>query len=163
MGWFTGWGNSSPFIARTIDGGVTWETQTFDPPDNIGFESISMVNESVGWICGEGGRVYGTMNGGTTSVPPSDQQLPNLIVLSQNYPNPFNPNTIIKYEIPKSSMVRLSVFDMLGREVSVLVDERRDAGVHQVKFDASGLSSGVYLYKLQAGDLVQSRRLVFLR
>ena len=83
--------------------------------------------------------------------------------LSQNYPNPFNPSTTIKYELPKSSEVRLSVFDMLGREVSVLVNERRDAGVHEVKFGATGLSSGVYFYRLHAGDFVQSKRMLVLK
>jgi hypothetical protein len=60
-------------------------------------------------------------------------------------------------------VVRLSVYDILGREVTVLVDERRDAGVHEVTFDAAGLSSGVYFYRLQAGDFGQSRRLVLLK
>ena len=63
--------------------------------------------------------------------------VPAVYYLAQNYPNPFNPSTTIKYELPKSSVVRLSVYDMLGREVSVLVDERRNAGVHEVKFEGS--------------------------
>jgi pimeloyl-ACP methyl ester carboxylesterase len=83
--------------------------------------------------------------------------------LLQNYPNPFNPTTAIRYELPRSSQVRLSVYDMLGREVSVLVKERRDPGVHEVKFDASNLPSGVYLYRLRAGDFIQSRKFVLLR
>ena len=83
--------------------------------------------------------------------------------LSQNYPNPFNPSTTIKYELPKSSEVRLTVFDMLGREVSVLVNERRDAGVHEVKLDGSHLASGVYFYRLQAGEFVQTHKLLLLR
>jgi hypothetical protein len=83
--------------------------------------------------------------------------------LEQNYPNPFNPTTTIRYELPKSSVVRLSVYDIAGREVSVLVNERREAGVHEVTFDASQLSSGVYLYRIQAGDIVQSRKLALLR
>ncbi len=81
----------------------------------------------------------------------------------QNYPNPFNPSTTIKFELPKSSEVRLSVYDMLGREVTVLVNERRDAGVHEVKFDASGLSSGVYFYRLQAREFVSTKRMVVLK
>lgn len=80
--------------------------------------------------------------------------------LLQNYPNPFNPSTTIKFELPKASDVRLSVFDMLGRDVSVLVNERRDAGVYEVKFDASALSSGVYFYRLLAGEFVQSKKLL---
>jgi hypothetical protein len=84
-------------------------------------------------------------------------------LLLQNYPNPFNPSTTIKYELPKSAEVRLSVFDLLGREVSVLVNERKDAGVHEIKFDGSNLASGVYFYRLKAGDFTQSKRLLLLK
>jgi hypothetical protein len=83
--------------------------------------------------------------------------------LHQNYPNPFNSSTNIKYELPKASQVTLSVFDILGREVSVLVNERREAGVHEVKFDASGLSSGVYFYRIQTGTFVETKRLLLIR
>jgi hypothetical protein len=83
--------------------------------------------------------------------------------LNQNYPNPFNPSTTIKYELPKASDVRLAVYDLLGREVSVLVNERRDAGVHEVKFDGDGISNGVYFYRLTAGNFVQTRKLLLLK
>ena len=83
--------------------------------------------------------------------------------LSHNYPNPFNPSTTIKFELPKSSVVRLSVYDILGREVAVLVNERREAGVYEVKFDGSNLASGVYFYRLTAGDFVSTKRMLVLR
>jgi hypothetical protein len=79
------------------------------------------------------------------------------------YPNPFNPSTIIKYELPKSSNVSLSLYDILGREVSVLVNGRKDAGVHEVKFHASGFSSGLYFYRLKAGGFVETKKLVLVR
>jgi hypothetical protein len=82
--------------------------------------------------------------------------------LDQNYPNPFNPSTTIKFELPVSSMVRLGVYDILGREVSVLVNERKSAGVYEVRLDASGLSSGVYFYRIQAGDFTQTRKLLLV-
>jgi parallel beta-helix repeat protein len=100
---------------------------------------------------------------GFSGVDDLPEALPPSFALHQNYPNPFNPSTTIKYELPKSSMVRLGVFDMLGREVSLLVDERRDPGVHEVKFDVWGLSSGVYFYRLQAGDFVKSKNLILLK
>jgi hypothetical protein len=89
--------------------------------------------------------------------------IPNDFGLRQNYPNPFNPSTTIRYELPKSSIVRLSVYDILGREVSVLVNGRKDPGVYEVKFDPLGLASGVYFYRLQAGDFTQTKRLLLLR
>jgi hypothetical protein len=84
-------------------------------------------------------------------------------ILYTCFPNPFNPSTTIRYELPKSADVRLSVYDVLGRKISILVDERRDAGIHEVLFDASGLSSGVYMYTLNAGDYVQGKRLGLTR
>jgi aminopeptidase N len=89
--------------------------------------------------------------------------LPDEFALRQNYPNPFNPATMISYQLPVTSLVRLVVYDMLGRQVSVLVNDKRDAGVHEVKFDGSEVSSGVYFYRLQAGDFVQSKRLMLVK
>ncbi len=83
--------------------------------------------------------------------------------LSQNYPNPFNPSTMINFEIPKQSNVILKVYDVLGNEVSALVDEEKSAGSYQVNFDASALSNGVYFYHLQAGDFVQTRKMILLK
>ncbi len=79
-------------------------------------------------------------------------QVPGAFALLQNYPNPFNPSTTIRYEIPGVSEVRMSVFDMLGREVTVLVNERKDAGVYEVRFDGTTFSSGVYFYRLRVRD-----------
>jgi glucuronoarabinoxylan endo-1,4-beta-xylanase len=90
-------------------------------------------------------------------------ELPAHFVLEQNYPNPFNPTTVVRYQLPAAGDVTLAVYDLLGREVTVLVSGRADAGVHEVTFDGSGLSSGVYLYRLSAGDFVQARRLLLLK
>jgi hypothetical protein len=83
--------------------------------------------------------------------------------LSQNYPNPFNPSTTIEYQLPKSSLVRLTVYDLIGREVAVLVNDRKDAGVYDVRFDASALASGVYFCRLTAGSFAQARKLILVR
>jgi hypothetical protein len=83
--------------------------------------------------------------------------------LGQNYPNPFNPSTTIPYEVPAASDVTITVYDMLGRKVSVLVNGRREAGIYEVRFDGSNLASGTYFYSLQAGDFMDSKRLLLLR
>jgi len=93
----------------------------------------------------------------------SGEGLPTECVLLQNYPNPFNPLTIVDYRLSIRGKVRLSVFDLLGREVAVLRDEEMPAGRYSVEWNASGISSGVYLYRLQAGGVVQTRRMVLLR
>ncbi len=83
--------------------------------------------------------------------------------LYQNYPNPFNPTTIISFSIPKSGNTKLVVFDMLGREVAVLIDGYIDAGNHTAYFDASDLSSGVYIYRIESGNFVKSRSMILLK
>lgn len=84
-------------------------------------------------------------------------------VTLQNYPNPFNPTTVISYQLPAQSEVRLDIFDMLGRRVAVLVDEAQPAGTYSAEFDASNLASGVYLYRLQTGEAVQTRQMVLVK
>jgi Zn-dependent M28 family amino/carboxypeptidase len=83
--------------------------------------------------------------------------------LEPNYPNPFNPSTTIRYGLPHKSIVQLAVYNTLGQEVALLVQGEQEAGYHEVRFDASGLSSGVYFYRLQTGDFVQTRKLLLLR
>jgi sugar lactone lactonase YvrE len=83
--------------------------------------------------------------------------------LEQNYPNPFNPSTSIKYRVSSISNVSLKVYDVLGNEVSTLVNEEKQAGSYEVKFEAAGLSSGIYFYKLQAGSLVETKKMILLR
>ena len=89
--------------------------------------------------------------------------VPDNFTLAQNYPNPFNPTTVIRYQLPVSSEVRLEVYDMLGRNVATLVNEQVAAGRHAVNFDASNLSSGVYLYRLQAGSQIMTKKLTILK
>jgi hypothetical protein len=89
--------------------------------------------------------------------------VPKEFMLEQNFPNPFNPSTTIQYGLPARSHVNLTVFNTLGQSVSILVNGEQEAGYHEVQFDASGLSSGVYLYRIQAGEFVQTKRLLLLR
>lgn len=83
--------------------------------------------------------------------------------LSQNYPNPFNPSTLISYSLANKGMVTLKIYNLLGQEVLTLVNTNKNAGQHQVKFDASNLSSGLYIYKLQSGSFVDSKKMMLLK
>jgi len=115
----------------------------------------------------------GTNGGGVFRRPlsdfilatPSDKPnaLPASFALSQNYPNPFNPSTVISYQLPVTSQISLKVYDVLGREVATLVSERKAAGNYSVTFDASKFSSGVYFYKLQAGNFVQTKKMLLVK
>ncbi len=89
--------------------------------------------------------------------------LPQVTRLEQNYPNPFNPSTSIQFQLSAPSHVTLKVFDLLGREVATLVDENKPVGVHSVRFDGGRLASGVYFFRLQAGSLVQTRKMILAK
>jgi hypothetical protein len=100
--------------------------------------------------------------GGLTGVQATDAT-PEQYSLEQNYPNPFNPSTVITYQLPGTAPVRLRVFDLLGREVALLVNEQQSPGSHSVRFDGTELASGFYLYRLEAGTFVQSKKMIHLK
>jgi hypothetical protein len=147
-------------VFLSMDNGTTWNKV------NLGLNDTTvycLALDATYLFAGTQTGVWRRLLSEMTSVREGATRFPNTHLLEQNYPNPFNPSTTIKYELPQSSIVKLSVYDVLGREVSVLVNERRDAGVHEVKFDGATLASGVYLYRLQAGDFTQTKRLILLR
>ncbi len=92
-----------------------------------------------------------------------DSEIPADFTLLQSYPNPFNPTATIEYHVPVSGFVKLSVYDILGREITLLVNENKSVGKHRVTFDASGLPGGVYFYRMQAGQFQETRKLVLLK
>ena len=106
----------------------------------------------------------GTFCGNPTGIESEDDnKLPTEFALGQNYPNPFNPGTKISWQSPVSSHQTLKVYDMLGNEVATLVDEYREAGNYEIKFDASKLASGVYLYRLQADNYTFTRKMTLIK
>jgi hypothetical protein len=101
--------------------------------------------------------------GTSTSTPDAGRSTPDAFALEQNYPNPFNPSTVIRFTLDAGRQTRLAVFDVLGREIAVLVNGTMPAGAHSVTFDASGLSSGTYIYRLEAGGQVLTRRMTLVK
>ncbi len=98
----------------------------------------------------------------TTGVT-QDTQTPTEYSLSQNYPNPFNPSTVIKYALPQAGYVTLTVFNLLGEKVATLVNEDMSAGTHSVEFNASDLSSGLYIYTIKASGFINSQKMVLMK
>ena len=92
-----------------------------------------------------------------------DELLPTEFRLEQNYPNPFNPTTTIKFTLPETELVNLKIYDVMGKEVAVLLNEEKSAGLHSVEFDAGKLASGTYYYKLQAGNNIETRKMLLLK
>jgi hypothetical protein len=127
----------------------------------IGFVVSELQNGNSAQLTGAiiNGVQYGTIQ---TDVRRVQGMLTN-VQLGQNYPNPFNPTTTIRYALTSRSHVTLSVFNTLGQQVATLVNESQDGGYHDVRFDGSGLASGVYFYQIVAGTYVATKKLVILR
>jgi len=116
-------------------------------------------------IIGGTGILYGggSICGGLVAIETVLAEIPDKFELSQNYPNPFNPVTNIKIRLPETGMVNLIVFDVAGKFVASLVSGELSAGVYNVGFDASVLSSGTYFYRIEAGDFTDVKKMVLLK
>jgi glucose/arabinose dehydrogenase len=111
---------------------------------------------------GNTGKVYKLIESTATDAA-EDMNIPAEYKLYKNYPNPFNPSTRIKFSIPESNLVQIKVYDMLGRETAIVINREFQAGIHEVDFTAEGLSSGLYIYKLQAGSFSESHKMMLLK
>jgi hypothetical protein len=100
----------------------------------------------------------------TTITDVEDEEIiPTVFKLEQNYPNPFNPSTKIKFAVPEKSNVLIKVYDILGSEVTTLVNKEMDAGWYENNFNAAGLSSGIYLFRMEAGSYISTKKMILLR
>jgi len=161
--------NSSGHIFAGTDSGVVISTNNGNSGTRINSGLTVLRVYSIA-IDSAGYAFAGTAGGGifrsaqpTTLVRHSGNGVPTSYMLHQNYPNPFNPSTIISYDIPKRSHVKLVIYDILGRQVEELVDSEKTPGRYQATFDASGLPSGVYYYRLEAGSFTETKKLILLR
>jgi hypothetical protein len=129
--------------------------------------AVSGSNVFVGGTFTEAGGVSANYvarwNSGTSRVEQLSPTAPKTFLLEQNYPNPFNPSTTIRYQLPVASEVKLEVYDVLGKKIATLVNERQSAGSYQVVWNASGLSSGTYFYRLQAGTFVETKKMIMVK
>jgi photosystem II stability/assembly factor-like uncharacterized protein len=142
----------------TKDNGKTWTVV-----DTISRSGVAFLSASAGWSNSPSSTQVFKYVGLPLAVQEKVTGVAREYALYQNYPNPFNPATTIDYQLPKQSFVKLKLFDVLGRETATLVDEAENAGKHSVRFEALSLPSGVYFYKIETGDFVQTRRLILLK
>ena len=148
-------------LYKTIDSGNTWRSS--GRFSNIYYWNFYFVNENTGYIVGIYGAIRKTTNGGNVFIRKISERLPENYALSQNHPNPFNSTTNIRYELKSTSDVRLIIYDILGRRVVSLVNERQTAGKYEVSFDAYSLPSGVYFYKLVTDSFVDVKKMVLVK
>ncbi len=161
-GWAVGGGGT---ILRSRDGGRTWKDQFSGVASNT-LMSVCMIDTNTGWIVGEGGTILHTTNGGSLVGVREEETrdaLPDRCSLSQNYPNPFNPVTSIRFVVRSSGFVELKVYDVLGREAITLVNEKKNPGSYEVKFDASNLPSGVYFYRITANGYTAVKKMAVIK
>lgn len=116
-----------------------------------------------GWIAGDQGKILKTTTGGLTYFNQSSNPVPNNYLLHQNYPNPFNPKTNIKFEIPSSNFVSIKVYNILGKEMTTLANEFLNSGAYQVEFNGVNFESGIYFYRIQAGDFTDEKLMIILK
>jgi hypothetical protein len=156
---FIGVGNSG-LVAYSSNGGDTWEIMTSGTTNTL--YVVEATAKSV-WAGGNAGTILKRSDEPVGLTSDVQGKIPNQFSLRQNYPNPFNPATTIKYEIAKESNITMKVYDVIGNEVATLVNETKPAGTYQVIFDASSLSNGVYLYKIQAGNFTATKKLILMK
>lgn len=160
--WYTGMNNFPPYIAK-INNNMAWIEQTV-PATIIGFESIDMVNEYIGYAVGANGTVYKTTNGGITSVINSHSDIvPGQYALEQNYPNPFNPSTAIRFSLPETEEISLKIYSITGEMVEDLLHRTLAAGTHTISWNAKNYPSGVYFYTLRTNTFTETRKLVLMK
>ncbi|MEK9137574.1 MAG: T9SS type A sorting domain-containing protein, partial [Bacteroidota bacterium] len=137
------------YVYRSTDSGSSWEQRSSGLTSTI-VNGIAVNSIDRAFVGTPSGAVFKSVQP-TTSVGLNDGRFPLRFELAQNYPNPFNPSTTFSFSIPYSSFIIFKVYDMLGKEVRTLVNENKSAGTYGVTFDATGLPSGLYFYRLQAG------------
>jgi hypothetical protein len=129
---------------------------------NLTLEAPSIILTNTVFTLG-GGQLLLVSNNPAVGIKNEKHITPDEYILDQNYPNPFNPATSINYYVPKESHISLVVYDVLGKEVKVLVNGEETAGYHRIEFDASELPSGIYFYRLQAGTFMAVKKMILLK
>jgi hypothetical protein len=164
-------GVSANYVARFNTQTNTWSTLGTGSSNGVNSDvnALAVVGNEVvvgGSFTSAGGvsaNYVARWNSGTSRVEQLSPTAPKTFLLEQNYPNPFNPSTTIRYQLPVASEVKLEVYDVLGKKIATLVNERQSVGSYQVVWNASGLSSGTYFYRLQAGTFVETKKMIMVK
>ncbi|NCP84567.1 MAG: T9SS type A sorting domain-containing protein, partial [Bacteroidetes bacterium] len=151
--------NFNKILSTSIDTMKTWESHYATGEDNIDI-LFGHLNGKVYAASSEKTGLYVYGEAPVTRIDSEVNTNPERIQLEQNYPKPFNPSTTIRFSLNKPSFVSLEVFDVLGNRVKQLVEANLSTGKHEVQFDANQLSSGLYFYRLQVGNFVETKKML---
>jgi len=150
-------------IVKTTNGGSSWTLQQNLATSNV-LRDIQFLNANTGYAVGDNGTIIKTTSGGEPiGIKPKSEIIPKEYSLSQNYPNPFNPSTKIEFQIPKSSYVKMSVFDILGKEIEILVNEKLKPGIYEVTFEGKNCPTSVYFYRMEAGNNTATKKMLLIK
>ena len=158
LGWAA---HGTPFsgaIMVTYNGGANWE---IEESTNVWFDCLNIYNDCIVYSGSGGGKVW--YRGIPSSVKKIGSEIPDVYSLFQNYPNPFNPVTNIRFSIIKGTHIRLKVFDILGKEVTTLIDEILAAGIYESQWKAEGYPSGVYFYRIETDNFTEVKKMLLLK
>ncbi len=151
---------------KTTNAGDNWFQ--IKAPDGGTLYGMNFINSETGYIVGDHGIIAKTTNGGnSTFINNPNEEVVNSFSLYQNYPNPFNPSTKIKFDLPQNGSnnipVKIIIFDILGREMETLLDEKLTAGVHEVNWNASKYAAGVYFYMLLTDGIKETKKMILVK
>ena len=149
-------------VYKTTNGGYDWFPRSIKSPSYL-IKSLYFINPDTGYAGGDFGFIYKTTTGGNVNINNISTEIPSSFSLSQNYPNPFNSMTKVKFQIANSGKVKITVFDILGKEVATLVNEPLHPGTYETTFDAGNLSSGIYFYKLQTNNFSETKKMTLIK
>lgn len=144
------------------NGGDSWWSEN-DGLLDLNIISLAESGGSKIYCSSLSGGIYSRTKSTITSVGNESPSIPSDIKLYQNYPNPFNPTTTIQYQVATTSFVKISVFDVLGKEIESLINREQSPGNYKITFNGSNLSSGIYFYQLRAGDLIQTKKMILMK
>jgi len=155
-----GWCSHYNRISFTSNSGLNWTVQFNN--SQVWNRDIFFINENEGWACGSFGTIVHTSTGGI-GINKISSEIPKGFKLYQNYPNPFNPVTKLRFQVPDLAKVKITVYDILGREIAALVNQQLQPGTYEVDFDGTNFASGVYFYNIRAGEFMHSRKMVLIK
>lgn len=152
--------SSKGIIFKTTNAGINWiqeETYINETISSVYFPSVNM-----GWVVGSNGSILKS-GGNPTKVNIISNSIPTQYKLFQNYPNPFNPTTKLRFALTRISIVKLVVYDVLGKQIETLINDQLNSGIYEVDWNASQYPSGVYYYKIDSEEYTETKRMVLLK
>lgn len=150
-------------IYKSTNGGDNWILDYSTTYTQLDIDFPDSINGCLlGWSVGNGGSIS-KMTEAPVGISSSNNGIPNEYTLEQNYPNPFNPVTTINYSIPKACHVQITLYDVTGKKITGIVDEYKPAGTYSINFDASHLASGMYFYRIEAGDFAAVKKMMLVK